>query len=410
MTICMNEFLCGFSLALDAAGAELCAATTNHSRRVQLLCIAMGQHLGMTTAELHTLSACALLRNSGITEYLATTRPPAGQIYDRRAHCETGKRNLQALFPGVDAGDTILYHHERADGMGPFGKQAGEIPPSAALLAIADSVDAETPLNRISTAQLREVYAGIRARTSTSFTPESASALLSVLDAPLLESLRDQNLAAASAALLPRWQFDLRDPGVTRMAALAARIVDFKSAYTRQHSAQVANIAWWMAGFYGYSSEMCAQVYLAGALHDVGMLFIPTSVLEKPGNLSLEEYAVVKSHVWWTQETLSGIQNFETISHWAVGHHERLDGSGYPEKLADPDVDFVSRLLCCIDIYQALTEERPTHAPASHQKAIQILHTMAASGKLDTEIVQDLDHQISQLGGQGAPAPLAYTL
>lgn len=76
---------------------------------------------------------------------------------------------------------------------------------------------------------------------------------------------------------------------------------------------------------------------------------------------------------------------------WASNHHEKLDGSGYPEGLIAKDLDFNSRLIACLDIYQALREERPYRKPMDHLNAMGILRSMAEVGQLDHSIVDDIN-------------------
>ena len=88
---------------------------------------------------------------------------------------------------------------------------------------------------------------------------------------------------------------------------------------------------------------------------------------------------------------MQGINGFEEITKWASNHHEKLDGSGYPEGLVAKDLDFNSRLITCLDIYQALREDRPYRKSMDHNKAMEILKSMAEAGQLDHIIVDDIN-------------------
>lgn len=140
---------------------------------------------------------------------------------------------------------------------------------------------------------------------------------------------------------------------------------------------------------------MAAKLYFAGALHDIGKLAVDRGVLEKPARLTDSEYRHIQDHAVWTYKILSGIQGLEDVTHWASNHHEKLDGSGYPQGLAAGQLDFWDRMLGCIDIYQALTEERPYKAGMTHAQAAAILRRMAGAGKLDESIVEDLCTQLA---------------
>lgn len=89
--------------------------------------------------------------------------------------------------------------------------------------------------------------------------------------------------------------------------------------------------------------------------------------------------------------SLSKISGFKEITEWAANHHEKLNGKGYPYGLTAKDLDFNSRLLGCLDIYQALTEERPYRSGMGHCEVMPILYNMANEGFIDKVIVADID-------------------
>ena len=107
------------------------------------------------------------------------------------------------------------------------------------------------------------------------------------------------------------------------------------------------------------------------------------------------EFNKIKEHPLFTYKSLEKINGFELIAKWAANHHERLDGSGYPFGKNSKELDFNSRLIACLDIYQALVEDRPYRPALSHQSAINIMRDMADKGKIDNDIVNDIDKEIN---------------
>jgi HD-GYP domain-containing protein (c-di-GMP phosphodiesterase class II) len=101
--------------------------------------------------------------------------------------------------------------------------------------------------------------------------------------------------------------------------------------------------------------------------------------------------------VYLTYKLLKDIDGFEHICAWASNHHEKLDGSGYHFGKKGEELDFNSRLLACLDIYQALTEVRPYHEGRDHRTAIQMLSDMGGKGLLDTGIIKDLDSALARM-------------
>lgn len=408
MTIRLDALLRCIAAALDAVEIDLLGASTNHGKRIATLCIAMGRHLGMKDSALLSLSSCALLHDSALTEYILSERPGKEQALNLRLHCRLGQRNAEALpCPGdcTDISGYVLYHHEQADGKGPFGKKEGEFPLGAAIIAIADMLDVQTHLQRLPLEDLPALRLRIEAERGTRYTGPAADAMLAVLDEEMLLSLRDENIHQTVTAATPPWVLAVQDRGMMDIADMVARIIDYKSTFTRKHSVQIANKAYWMSGVYGFEPEKRAQVYLAASLHDLGKLYMPTEILEKSGKLDDEEFRVVQSHVRWTQELLRGVQGMETICDWASHHHEKLDGSGYSDGLDRDELDFVSRMIACLDIYQAVTEERPYHPVRSHEEGMAILRAMASDGKIDRAIVADLDREMAPFPGGDVPHP-----
>ena len=95
--------------------------------------------------------------------------------------------------------------------------------------------------------------------------------------------------------------------------------------------------------------------------------------------------------------SLQEIKGFEYITEWASNHHEKLNGTGYPYMKTGAELDFNSRLIACLDIYQALKEKRPYREAMSHVRAYAILEEMAARGELDYTIVKDIDKVFARI-------------
>jgi HD-GYP domain-containing protein (c-di-GMP phosphodiesterase class II) len=98
----------------------------------------------------------------------------------------------------------------------------------------------------------------------------------------------------------------------------------------------------------------------------------------------------MQDHARATLDILSDIDGFEDITEWAANHHEKLDGTGYSRGMDASQLSFEERLMACIDIYQALTEDRPYKAGLSHAKTIAIMKSMIEEGKIDGSITADI--------------------
>ena len=338
----VDPILLAVSQGLDAIEAQVIGITSGHCRRIAAICNGMGSALGMSHDERITLSVSALLHDSALTEWIMSGDEAA-------EHCIMGQHNLDTLPLPTDATDFVKYHHERADGSGMFGMK--DIPLCAEIISVADAFDAGIPLG--------------------GFSPK------------LIEAVHVQY----SNEPLPEWHLHGRD--AMKLGDIIARVIDYKSKFTRRHTLGIAEKARTMADFYRYDEETTAKLYLAACLHDVGKLFTPTEILEKPERLTNDEFITIKNHVYKTHEMLEGID--PDIRSWAAGHHEKLNGMGYPFGLDGDKLDFNSRLLACVDIYQAVSEERPYHPARSHKDTIEILSNMANNGFIDINITRDID-------------------
>jgi HD-GYP domain-containing protein (c-di-GMP phosphodiesterase class II) len=158
-------------------------------------------------------------------------------------------------------------------------------------------------------------------------------------------------------------------------------------------------------GYYGYDKSRRAELYLAAALHDIGKLVTPRKILEKPGKLNDEEFLIIQDYVRLTYELLKGIKGFESICNTASRHHEKLNGAGYPFGLKGDQLNFNDRLLAGIDVYQAVSEERPYHSRRNHGETMPILYAMADAGVLDRDVVGDLDKVMAEFSDREVPAP-----
>ncbi|MDR2123958.1 MAG: HD domain-containing protein [Desulfovibrio sp.] len=404
MTIRVDQLVRAVATALDIIEGDMFGVGTNHGKRVAVLCAAMGRRLGMGEADVAALSTCALFHDSALTEYMLYLTEQSGKagLY---LHCIYGQRNVDLLpLPG-DAAGVVLYHHERADGTGAFGRREGNFPVGAALIAAADTLDVQFPLQNMPGRYLDKLRAHVASEAGKAFTRDAVEAALSVLDEDMLEQLRSGHIRETAERLLPPWIAGMEDAAAFRLAALAARIIDYKSAFTRQHSVQIANRAWLMGGYCNYTPEGRAQLYLAAALHDLGKLATPLHILEKPGPLTAEEFAIIKDHPRGTHEMLATVGGLEDICRWASEHHEKLDGTGYPFGRNADALDYNSRLLCCLDIYQGVCESRPYHPRRGHKETMEILRGMADKGLVDPDIVRDMDGCMENWSERSLPPP-----
>lgn len=138
-----------------------------------------------------------------------------------------------------------------------------------------------------------------------------------------------------------------------------AMIVDAKSSFTAEHSTRVAEYAVLIADQIGFGTDQLVEMRRAGLLHDIGKLAVSSSILEKPGKLDEEEFAVIRTHPRHSFEILNRVESFARIAELASAHHERLDGTGYWQGLGAEQLTIDMRILTVADVYDALSAKRP---------------------------------------------------
>ncbi|WP_029231804.1 HD domain-containing phosphohydrolase [Butyrivibrio sp. VCB2006] len=137
-----------------------------------------------------------------------------------------------------------------------------------------------------------------------------------------------------------------------------ADAIDAKDNYTNGHSGRVALYSKEIAARLGYDEKRQEKIFMMGLLHDVGKIGIPDEVINKPGRLTAEEFACIKKHPGIGGKILGNIKEMPELAAGAKWHHERYDGSGYPQGLAGDDIPEEARIIAVADAYDAMTSNR----------------------------------------------------
>jgi putative two-component system response regulator len=152
-------------------------------------------------------------------------------------------------------------------------------------------------------------------------------------------------------------------------------VAEYKDGFTAGHIKRVGHYCRHLARELGWDGEWQEAIFYASPMHDIGKVVIPTEILQKPGLLTAEEYAIAKEHTTAGARILQGststfLQLAEVI---ALTHHERFDGSGYPRGLRGDEVPMAGMIMNVADQYEALRSARPYKPPLSHERAVEIL-------------------------------------
>ncbi len=159
-------------------------------------------------------------------------------------------------------------------------------------------------------------------------------------------------------------QLEYKNITVESIQAIA-RTIDAKDEYTNGHSIRVGYYSKLIAQNLGMKDDDVDNIYYIALLHDIGKIAIPDMILNKPGRLTDEEFKIMKSHTTRGAKILKGISTIPQIIEGAKSHHEKYDGSGYPEGLKGEEIPFVARIICCADCFDAMASKRVYKEPFS---------------------------------------------
>ncbi len=191
--------------------------------------------------------------------------------------------------------------------------------------------------------------------------------------------------------------------GFPRVLEEVVRAFEAREAHTIEHSARVARLSVEVGRSAGLSAEELERLRQASLIHDLGMIAVPPDVAGRAHPLPPEEEAIVRSHPLVGAEMLRGVPALEPLRPFLLMHHERIDGSGYPEGVPGPEIPLPVRILSLTEAYDALTSNRPWRPVRSHADAMAVLRDEVRRGRWDRDLVEALDAAVARLMGPAAP-------
>lgn len=289
--------------------------------------------------------------------------------------------------------DAIRCVDERWDGSGgPAGMKESEIPLMAQTCAIAQTLESlDTILGRDEAVRIIEDRAG------TWFDPGLVALVV----------IMHQEGTLWNGADTPDLMQEVlsRDPEPGKIAcgydvfenicSAFADMIDAKSHYTFMHSQNVAVFTEAIARQMHLSEEKITSLRRAALLHDIGMLGISNSILDKEGPLTEQQWVAVREHPRHTYDLLRKVRGFEDVARIARDHHERLDGSGYPQGLTAEDIDLPTRILSVADVYDAVCSPRAYRNNLEPETVLQIMEKLTPH-QLDVDCVAALKRILEQ--------------
>jgi putative two-component system response regulator len=177
-----------------------------------------------------------------------------------------------------------------------------------------------------------------------------------------------------------------------------ARAIESRDPNTGDHCERLTQLGQAFGEFLNLNRIQIRDLIWGGYLHDIGKVGIPDSVLLKTGKLSEAEWAIMRQHVLIGERICQPLRSMQGVIPIIRHHHERWDGSGYPDKLKGGEVPYLAQIFQIIDIYDALTSERPYKSALTPQQALEIIANEAAQGWRNPQLVMQFIEFIRSMG------------
>lgn len=305
-----------------------------------------------------------------------------------KIRCERGAAIARLVGLGEVTADGIASLDEHWNGQGqPRGLHKKEIPLLSRIMLLAQTLD-----GYFTARGAVEAMHVVETRSGEWFDPELVKAAKSIEARGMLwTDLSSDEVFDIVLTTEPEPKEMVEDDETFHAICVAfGQIVDSKSPFTFSHSENVANIAVSIGKKMGLDQRRLSVLRNAALLHDLGKMSISNQILEKPGELTEDEWRVMRLHPFYTWKILHAIPRFGELSEIAASHHEKLDGSGYFRGLGEKQLSVESRILAVAEVFDAVSGRTPYREPIAAKKVVQILRK-EAQHQLDANCVAALE-------------------
>ncbi|HST12823.1 MAG TPA: HD domain-containing phosphohydrolase [Terriglobales bacterium] len=314
------------------------------------------------------------------------------------ARCERGAEIARKIGLSQASAEAIRGLDEHWSGRGyPEHRKGAEISILSRIMNVSQTLEVFA-----STRSVAEAVQVVAERGGTWFDPEIVQVVRTLeRDTELWKRVQAPDAREYVVQMEPGIAVKASPDRIDNICRAFAEVIDAKSPYTFTHSMGVAEAAVEMSEGLGLKPDVVNMVRRAALLHDVGKLGVSNAILEKPGKLTSEEWQSMKMHPVYTQQILEKIPGFSQLASVAGAHHERLDGTGYPQGLAASQLPLEARIICVADVYQALSERRP-YREGLPPKTVFAMLDEDSEKRLDPECLEALKERCP-----AEPAPKA---
>lgn len=374
------------------------AAVFKHSRRVAYIALELAEDINLSKKDKDNLILAALIHDIGIVSAREKKDAQRNFLISESAaaeHCKLGAELSRKISFLPEISEIIYYHHHNWDGSNFDQLSRENIPLASRIIHLADRIDSLINNQEFIFSQVENILFKIKNRSGSWFDPHLVKSFFKIAKK---ESFWLNLKTGEYINLLNQWGEDTASniglADLESIASIMAHLIDRISPFTSRHSTGVAAMAAMIVDELGFDLAYQRSFRIAGLFHDLGKLIIPSSIIEKKDKLTDKEFQIVKQHTFYTYRLLNKIEGLGSIPEWAAFHHERLDGTGYPFRIAAEKINLGSRIMAVSDVFQALTEDRPYRPAYKIDKALAIMDAMEQNKKLDSKILKVLKDAI----------------
>lgn len=381
-TVGFSNFLLSLSDAVDLASPRI----ASHQMRTAFIAWQIAKNAGFEKERIERVFLAALFHDIGALTFEEKLRIHKFEEVDTDTHCILGEAlfELSPLF--ASAAKIVRHHHTPWQSLRKLLDSPSIM--ESQVIYTADLIERLVSRDGYILHQVDGLREKITTRSGSDINRDVADLFVGLsyhedfwLD---LTSPRLYSLLLHSG---PFRHSTITYDNLFSIASLFRHIIDFKSRFTATHSTGVAESAVLLSRTFGLTDIEVAQMEIAGYFHDLGKLAIPNSILEKPGKLTRDEFAVIRQHTYFTYTVLNTIGGLDQIAEWAAFHHEKLNGSGYPFHIPGKKMNIGARIMAVADIFTALSEDRPYRKGMERNQIEEILKSETDRNSLDRGIV-----------------------
>ena len=394
LTISLQELVFSLSTLMDHTIAPL----RDHHRRTAIAAFHISAQLDISWQQRNDLIFASAIHDIG-----AFSIKEQQDLLDLRFESKHINRHARAAYLLLNQfahfahiASILRYHHATIDKTNE--SQRKDIPYEAHILQVADYVAVLTVESLNILDQSAAVINEVNKQSGVMFDPQIVEAFNKAAERESFWlDIKNLTLSSLFEDRIKLDNLHIKKEELRGLINLFRRIIDFRSEVTSTHSAGVGTVAAELAGFHGREDETIRKIKMAGYLHDIGKLIVPSEILEKPSKLTPEEFNIIRTHTYFTYEFLDSMSIFREIRDWASQHHERINGHGYPFHENGKTLSFESRAIAVADVFTAVTEDRPYRKGVSGTDAMLVLDTCVQKQELDPILVTLLGAHLEEI-------------